>query len=138
MSKAAGKVAAILALMLAVAAVSAQFYVGYKILTKKEVPIHIEEVLLNQSAYAGRNILVEGYVVKIRANATTHVMQGQHAIGRQDINDSLVLDGEGNFEPYAAYIYTGRYRSVHATKAVVKGTPDGKGRLIVQKIGFKE
>jgi hypothetical protein len=110
-------------LVLAVAVVAlvigAQFYVGYRILTKKDVPVNFEDAL--SGAYEGKRVLVEGYVVKYKdANSTSYVLQGQKAIGRQ-VREGLLLS-EGNYDPHAAYIWDGRYRTIHTTRTTIKGT----------------
>ncbi len=105
------------AVLVVILIVSAQVYVGYKILSKKEILLRVESL---GNVHDGEKIYVEGYVVKYRDNETvSYILQGQNAL-RAQTRTGLVLLGR-SYDPYTAYVWDDRYRNIHTQKALVNG-----------------
>ncbi len=105
------------AVLVVILIVSAQVYVGYKILSKKEILLRVESL---GNVHYGEKIYVEGYVVKYRDNETvSYILQGQNAL-RAQTRTGLVLLGR-SYDPYTAYVWDDRYRNIHTQKALVNG-----------------
>lgn len=98
--------------------ICAQVYIGYQILTKKEVPVAVEDALSGN--HEGKRVLVDGYVVKYKENeSVSYMLQAQESLGRM-VREGIELS-EGNYDPFAAYIWDGSYRTIHTEKTAIRG-----------------